>query len=46
MKQVNILSNMVQDQNLWKYRNGPKYLKTKIWANSVDPEQTAPEGTV
>ena len=24
------------------YRNGPKFLDRQVWANSVDPDQTAP----
>ena len=28
------------------YRNDPKFLDRSIWANSVDPDQTAPRGAV
>ena len=28
------------------YRSVPKFLDRQVWANSVDPEQTAPRGTV
>ena len=26
-----------------KYRNDPKFLDRQAWANSADPDQTAPE---
>ena len=26
------------------YRNAPKFSDKQVWANSVDPDQTAPEG--
>ena len=26
------------------YHNDPKFSDRKVWANSVDPDQTAPEG--
>ena len=26
------------------YRNDPKFLDRQVWANSVDPDQTAPRG--
>ena len=29
-----------------KYRNVPKFLDRQVWANSVDPDQTAPSGAV
>ena len=28
------------------YRNYPKVLDGQVWANSVDPDQTAPKGAV
>ena len=28
------------------YRNDPKFLDSQVCANSVDPDQTAPEGAV
>ena len=28
------------------YRNNPKFLDRQVWANSVDPDQTAPRGAV
>ena len=28
----------------WIYRNFPKFSNTQVWANSVDPDQTAPRG--
>ena len=28
------------------YRNDPKFLDIYVWANSVDPDQTAPRGAV
>ena len=28
------------------YRNGHKFLDKKVWANSADPDQTAPRGAV
>ena len=31
--------------NKW-YRNDPKFSDTQAWANSADPDQTAPRGAV
>ena len=28
------------------YRNVPKFLDRQVWANSADPDQTAPRGAV
>ena len=28
------------------YRNDPKFWDIKVWANSADPDQTAPRGAV
>ena len=28
------------------YRNAPKFLERQVWANSADPDQTAPRGAV
>ena len=28
------------------YRNDPKFSDRQVWANSADPEQTAPRGAV
>ena len=28
------------------YRNDPKFLDRQFWANSEDPDQTAPRGAV
>ena len=28
------------------YRNDPKFLDRQVWANSADPDQTAPRGAV
>ena len=28
------------------YRNFPKFSDRQVWANSVDPDQTAPRGAV
>ena len=28
------------------YRNFPKFLDRQVWANSADPDQTAPRGAV
>ena len=28
------------------YRNYPKFLDRQVWANSADPDQTAPRGAV
>ena len=27
-----------------KYRNDPKFSDRQVWANSADPDQTAPRG--
>ena len=29
-----------------RYRNDPKFSDRYIWANSADPDQTAPKGAV
>ena len=29
-----------------EYRNDPKFSDRKVWANSADPDQTAPRGAV
>ena len=31
---------------MFKYRNDPKFSDGQVWANSVDPDQTAPLGAV
>ena len=31
---------------LQEYRNDPKFLDRQVWANSADPDQTAPTGAV
>ena len=31
---------------MYSMRNDPKLSDRQVWANSVDPEQTAPDGTV
>ena len=31
---------------LFYYRNDPKFSDTQFWANSADPDQTAPRGAV
>ena len=28
------------------YHNGPKFLDRQVWANIVDPDQSAPRGAV
>ena len=30
----------------FKYSNDPKFSDRKVWANSADPDQTAPRGAV
>ena len=32
--------------NLLKYRNDPKFSDRYAWANSADPDHTAPRGAV
>ena len=39
--QFNFLSDYTQ-KNLFNYHDNPKHLGTNIWANSVEPDQTAP----
>ena len=34
------------EKNENKYGNDPKFLDRLIWANSADPDQTAPRGAV
>ena len=29
-----------------RYRNVPKFSDSQVWANSADPDQTAPRGAV
>ena len=31
-------------RSIWAYRNDPKFLDRSAWANSADPDQTAPRG--
>ena len=45
-KQLICLSTFVFAVFLMKYRNDPKFLDRLIWANSADPDQTAPRGAV
>ena len=33
-------------QKLQTYRNDPKFSDRQVWANSADPDQTAPRGAV
>ena len=35
-----------KDLTINKYRNDPKFSDRYAWANSVDPDQTAPRGAV
>ena len=39
---LEILDMVVRDI----YRNDPKFSDRQVWANSVDPDQTAPSGAV
>ena len=32
----------MQNIHNWMYRNFPKFSDRQVWANSVDPDQTAP----
>ena len=34
----------IQASNKFNYRNDPKFLDRQVWANSADPDQTAPIG--
>ena len=34
------------EQQLMRYRNDPKFSDRYAWANSADPDQTAPRGAV
>ena len=36
----------VHTQNILTYRNVPKFSDRQVWANSADPDQTAPTGAV
>ena len=31
---------------MYMYHNGPKFSDRQVWANSIDPDQTAPRGAV
>ena len=39
------VSEKVKSQG-YKYRNDPKFLDRYAWANSADPDQTAPRGAI
>ena len=34
------------DALIYNYRNVPKFSDRQVWANSADPDQTAPRGAV
>ena len=34
------------EDRMYKYRNDPKFSDRLVWANSADPDQTAPRGAV
>ena len=36
----------IKNCHLGSYRNGPKFSERYAWANSADPDQTAPRGAV
>ena len=38
--------NCVIRNMLFAYCNDPKFLDRQVWANSADPDQTAPTGAV
>ena len=42
----NIRQTSRQIFNTRNYRNDPKFSDRLIWANSADPDQTAPRGAV
>ena len=37
---------MTEIQHTLKQRNDPKFSDRQVWANSADPDQTAPRGAV
>ena len=46
---TSILYNLSEPMLLFKnisYRNFPKFSDRQVWANSADPDQTAPRGAV
>ena len=45
MKKIKINSGPGHPPNLM-YRNDPKFSDRSAWANSADPDQTAPRGAV
>ena len=38
--------NCIENCHLGRYRNDPKFSDRYAWANSADPDQTAPRGAV
>ena len=38
---MNVILMFMQSQRIIQYRNVPKFLDRQVWANSVDPDQTA-----
>ena len=41
-----VISSNGNDDIIYKYRNVPKFSDRQVWANSADPDQTAPLGAV
>ena len=41
-----IILSQFHGSELQMFRNDPKFLDRQVWANSVDPDQTAPTGAV
>ena len=47
MQKVNVSSKVeIFKSNILIYRNDPKFSDRYAWANSADPDQTAPRGAV
>ena len=43
---VNGLGDLTKMATMQIYRNDLKFSDTQVWANSADPDQTAPRGAV
>ena len=41
-----LIANSDDPDQMLHYRNDPKFSDRQVWANSADPDQTAPRGAV
>ena len=46
LQSVKLLRYFLGLSSVNQYRNDPKFTDRQVWANSADPDQTAPRGAV